>query len=58
MNTLENSTLQLHLHGIVHMTQVVQLLVHEHPSMNHYHHVYCQELDKVQVVYRYVLFQQ
>jgi hypothetical protein len=40
------------------MTQVVQLLVHEYPSMNHHHHhVRHQELDKVQFVDEYVLVQ-
>jgi hypothetical protein len=50
MNTLEHSTLDLHLHRTFHMTQVVQLLVPDHSSLSHHHPVHLRGLDKVQVV--------
>jgi hypothetical protein len=50
MNTLEYSNIHLRLHGILHMTQVVQPLVLNHLSSRHYLPVHVWEPNTVQVV--------
>jgi hypothetical protein len=50
MNTLDYSNLHLHLHGTLHMDQVVQLLVLDHLNMSHDHPAHLWEPRMVQVV--------
>jgi hypothetical protein len=50
MNTLEYSNLHLHLHGTMHVIQVVQLLVLDPLSLRHHLPMDLLEPDMVQVV--------